>query len=189
MRHRTIRIAAILAASMAVGGCVGYGFPGDAGYPGGYGTQPYPPYQGGNTGRNFRCESHDKRMQRCNVDTRYGVSLMRRLSNAPCIQGQTWGWDAGGVWVDNGCRAEFTIGGGYGGPSYPTYPGGGYGQGRTVRCESNKSRYHRCNVPVYQGVQLQHKLSDASCKQGSDWGWDRNGIWVDDGCRADFLVF
>ena len=188
MRH-AIRTASILAATMVLGGCVGYGFPGDYGSGNGYGN-PYgnpQPYPGGTTGQVFRCESQDNRMRRCNVDTRYGVRINRQLSGAPCVQGRSWGYDNSGVWVSNGCRAEFVTGSGYGGGS--SYPGGGYGQGRTVRCESGKSRYHRCNVPVYQGVQLQRKLSDSPCSQGSSWGWDRNGIWVDRGCRADFLVY
>jgi hypothetical protein len=180
--RNAIRPASILAATMALGGCVGYGYPGD--YGDGYG-QSYP-YPGGASGQVFRCESQDNRMRRCNADTRYGVRINRQLSDAPCIQGRSWGYDNSGVWVSNGCRAEFVTGGGYGGPSYP---GGGYGQGRTVRCESQDKRLRRCSVAVYQGVQLQRKLSDSSCNQGSDWGWDRNGIWVDHGCRADFLVY
>lgn len=187
MGYATIRIAAVLGASIALGGCVGYGFPGDAGYPGGYGgSQPYPPYPGGASGQVFRCESQDNRLRRCSADTRYGVRLNRQLSDSPCVQGRSWGYDNSGIWVSNGCRAEFVTGGGYGGPSYP---GGGYGQGRTVRCESQDNRLRRCNVTVYQGVQLQRKLSDSSCTQGSDWGWDRQGIWVNNGCRADFLVY
>ena len=180
--RNAIRPASILAATMALGGCVGYGYPGD--YGDGYG-QSYP-YPGGASGQVFRCESQDNRMRRCNADTRYGVRINRQLSDAPCIQGRSWGYDNSGVWVSNGCRAEFVTGGGYGGPSYP---GGGYGQGRTVRCESQDKRLRRCSVAVYQGVQLQRKLSDSSCNRGSDWGWDRNGIWVDHGCRADFLVY
>lgn len=187
MRH-AIRTALILAATMVLGGCVDLAYPGAYGSGNGYGN-PYgnpQPYPGGTTGQVFRCESQDNRMRRCNVDTRYGVSISRRLSDAPCVQGRSWGYDRSGVWVDDGCRAEFVTGRGYGGSQYP---GGGYGQGRSVRCESGKSRYHRCNVPVYRGVQLQRKLSDSPCSQGSSWGWDRNGIWVDRGCRADFLVY
>ena len=193
MRH-TIRTASILAATMALGGCVGYGYPGDYGSGNGYGD-PYgyggqQPYPGGATGQVFRCESQDNRMRRCNADTRYGVRINRQLSSSACIHDRTWGYDRSGVWVSNGCRAEFVTGGGYGhGSGGPQYPGNGYGQGRTVRCESGKSRYHRCNVPVYRGVQLQRKLSDSPCAEGSTWGWDRNGIWVDRGCRADFLVY
>jgi len=193
MRHDLARMAVVLAASVALGGCVGYGYPGDYGNgnPYGYGNpyghgsqQPYP----GDNGQVFRCESQDNRVRRCGADTRYGVRINRQLSSSACIQGRSWGYDNSGVWVSNGCRAEFVTGGGYG-RGGPQYPGGGYGQGRSVRCESGKGRYHRCNVSVYRGVQLQRKLSDSACNQGSTWGWDRNGIWVDRGCRADFLVY
>ena len=191
MRH-TIRTASILAATLVLGGCVGYGYPGD--YGNGYGNngygnpygnpQPYP----GATGQVFRCESQDNRMRRCNVDTRYGIRINRQLSGSPCIQGRSWGYDNAGVWVSNGCRAEFVTGGGYG-QGGPQYPGNGYGQGQAVRCESQDNRMRRCNVAVYRGVQMQRRLSDSLCIQGSTWGWDRNGIWVDRGCRADFLVY
>lgn len=185
MQYGMVRIAAALTASIALGGCVGYGFPGDYGDPyGGYGGQQ--PYPGGYGSQTFRCESQDNRTQHCNVDTRYGVSISRQLSDSPCIQGSTWGYDASGVWVSRGCRAEFAIGGGHGGSQYP---GNGYGQGRTVRCESQDNNRRRCNTTVYRSVQLQRRLSDSPCSQGSSWGWDRNGIWVDRGCRADFLVY
>ena len=38
--------------------------------------------------------------------------MTRQISGSPCIQGQTWGFDDRGVWVDRGCRAEFQAGGG-----------------------------------------------------------------------------
>lgn len=183
MRGFPVRIA-ILGACVALGGCVGYGFPGDGGYYGdpGYGGTPSYPYPG--SSGTIRCESQDKHNRRCPADTRYGVSLARQLSDTPCVQGRTWGWDRNGIWVDDGCRAEFVLGGGHGNGN----PGGGYGQGRTVRCESQDNRMRRCSTSVYRNVQIQRKLSDSPCIQGSSWGWDRNGIWVDHGCRADFLV-
>jgi len=193
MRHDLARMAAVLAASASLSGCVGYGFPGDYGNGSGYGDpyggygnqQPYPP---GGTGQVFRCESQDNRMRRCGADTRYGVRINRQLSGSPCIQGRSWGYDNSGVWVSNGCRAEFVTGGGYGNGG-SQYPGNGYGQGQTVRCESQDNHMRRCNVAVYRSVQMQRRLSDSPCVQGSTWGWDRNGIWVDRGCRADFLVY
>lgn len=188
MRFRLLRAGLCTLAVSALAGCVAYGYPGDDGYgnPYGYGgTQPYP-YADGYGGRTVRCESHDRRLRRCQIDTRYGVRLVHRLSNAACVQGRSWGWDRHGVWVDDGCRAEFAIGGGYGQGS-TGYPG--YDHGSNVRCESHDRRYVRCNARVERGVKLRHRLSDASCVQGSSWGWDRNGIWVDRGCRADFLVY
>jgi hypothetical protein len=36
-------------------------------------------------------------------------------------------------------------------------------------------------------VQLTNQRSGSPCQQGYSWGYDRRGIWVDHGCRADFL--
>ena len=59
-------------------------------------------------GRTFRCESTDNRTRYCNVDTRYGVGLVRQLSRNSCIEGRSWGVTREGVWVSRGCRAEFS---------------------------------------------------------------------------------
>ena len=119
-------------------GCVGYGYPGsDYGYPSdnqGYpsGGQGYPDYgypnsgdygNGGNGGT-FRCESDDGRTRHCNADTRGGVRINRQLSDSACIQGRNWGYDNSGVWVSQGCRAEFVVGAGGGyNPGNGSYPG------------------------------------------------------------------
>jgi len=35
---------------------------------------------------------------------------------------------------------------------------------------------------------LLRQLSDTACKEGSTWGWDAQGVWVDGGCRGLFRV-
>lgn len=57
-----------------------------------------------------RCESDEGHTQRCAADTRNGVVLHRQLSHAGCWQGDTWSYDSRGIWVSNGCRAEFAVG-------------------------------------------------------------------------------
>ena len=57
------------------------------------------------------CESRDGRRAYCRANTAGGVQLARRLSSAPCVSGRDWGSDRQGIWVDNGCRAVFEIGG------------------------------------------------------------------------------
>lgn len=71
--------------------------------------------------RETTCESNDNRRVECSMDTSGRVRMVRRLSNAPCIEGSTWGTRRGAVWVSNGCRAVFrSDGGGYvGGGSRP----------------------------------------------------------------------
>ena len=31
--------------------------------------------------------------------------------------------------------------------------------------------------------------SGAACQQGYSWGYDDRGVWVDHGCRADFVTY
>jgi hypothetical protein len=58
----------------------------------------------------------------------------------------------------------------------------------TIRCSSDDMRRHYCSVDTRGGVELIRQRSDAACIQGRTWGYDRRGIWVDRGCRADFAV-
>lgn len=57
----------------------------------------------------LECASGDYDYTYCPAETRYGVELAEVLSNAGCVIGDSWGYDAGGVWVDNGCRGRFRI--------------------------------------------------------------------------------
>jgi hypothetical protein len=150
---------------------------------GGRYNEGYAGRYGYNDVRVIRCESNDNRQQYCRIDTRGGVRLARQISGSACIRGQSWDYDGGGVWVSNGCRADFTVGG-YG----DGYRAPGYGVSRTVRCESTGNRSVRCNIDTRGGVRLVRRLSSSPCYQGRSWDWDRSGIWVSSGCRAEFQV-
>ena len=56
-----------------------------------------------------------------------------------------------------------------------------------VRCSSNDGRRHYCDIDVSRGVRLSRQISGSACVQGSTWGYDRRGVWVDRGCRAEFI--
>ena len=131
--------------------------------------------------QNLTCSSDDGRRHYCGADTRGGVRMIRQRSGSPCQQGSTWGFDGRGVWVDRGCRADFEIGRGGGGFRPPI--GGG---GRTFRCSSDDGRRHYCDADTRDGVRMVRQVSGSPCQQGSTWGFDRRGVWVDRGCRADF---
>jgi hypothetical protein len=47
---------------------------------------------------------------------------------------------------------------------------------------------HYCSADTRGGVTLVKQRSDSACRQGYSWGYDRRGIWVDHGCRADFQL-
>jgi hypothetical protein len=136
------------------------------------GTPPPPP------ARIVTCSSNNGKRNYCNVGGSYDVRLVRQISGSPCIQGNTWGVDRGGLWVDRGCRADFSIG--RGGPPPP--------QDRIVTCSSNNGKRNWCDIGSSRDVRLARQISGSPCIQGSTWGLDNRGLWVDRGCRADFKV-
>jgi hypothetical protein len=58
----------------------------------------------------------------------------------------------------------------------------------TISCNSNTGRRVFCAADTRDGVQLVNQRSNTPCVFGSTWGYDRRNIWVDRGCRADFLA-
>lgn len=59
----------------------------------------------------IQCHSKNYQYRHCPVDTRHGFPpvLVKKQSKAACLFGQTWGYDDSGIWVNNGCGAEFRI--------------------------------------------------------------------------------
>lgn len=145
------------------------------------------------------CSSDDGKRHYCSTETRGRVRLAQQRSESPCREGYSWGSDNRGVWVDHGCRADFSVesGGGWDRDGRPDrdrdrngdWNRGGYqGSSQVISCSSDDMRRHYCPADTRGGVQLVNKRSDSSCQQGRSWGYDRKGIWVDRGCRADFQV-
>ena len=138
------------------------------------------------------CNSDDGRRHSCAVDTRGGVRLVTQNSQAPCTEGRSWGSDNQGIWVDDGCRADFAVG------ERRDYQdqnrnehnqqNGGYGQAQVFACNSDDGRRHSCAVDTRGGVLLATQHSESACTEGYSWSSDNQGVWVDHGCRADFSV-
>jgi hypothetical protein len=57
-----------------------------------------------------------------------------------------------------------------------------------VRCESRDYRQVYCDIDTRGGVRIVNQLSDTACVRGRTWNWDRRGVWVSGGCRAEFAV-
>lgn len=131
----------------------------------------------------LRCESKDGRSNHCPAETHGGVELVRQLSRSPCIRGQSWGWNPRGVWVTGGCRAEFrTLGFDRDDFDRDVFDG----RPAVTRCESIDGGSRHCRADTRGGVRMKQQLSKAACIEGRTWGYDRDGIWVEAGCRADF---
>jgi Protein of unknown function (DUF3011) len=57
-----------------------------------------------------------------------------------------------------------------------------------VTCESTSDKYRYCSAKTDNEVRMLQQLSDARCDQGTSWGYDKNGVWVDHNCAAEFEV-
>ncbi|HYM59466.1 MAG TPA: DUF3011 domain-containing protein, partial [Thermoanaerobaculia bacterium] len=112
-----------------------------------------------------------------------------------------------GIWVTHGCRGEFLVEGSEGRRE-------GEGEGREgrrdeydrdrdrdrsdwkrdpqhfriVTCESKDNRRNLCRTETRFGVDIRKQLSISECRFRDTWGYDVDGIWVKDGCRAEFFV-
>lgn len=68
-----------------------------------------------------------------------------------------------------------------GGPGYDAPP-----QGGIVECRSSNYAFQRCPVP-WRNARLVRQLSNTQCVRGQNWGFDRQGLWVDRGCGGRFV--
>jgi hypothetical protein len=170
----------------------------------------------GGRGAIVRCESTGQDYRHCRADTSDGIQLYRQLSKNTCRYNDTWGYDRRGVWVNRGCRGDFQLYTGRSGgdgqqqdkDNTAAIVGGAVALGvlgavlsesnkdrndpsdrprQMVRCESDGD-YRRCRADTGNGVRLYRQLSKASCRQNESWGYDRRGVWVDRGCRAEFAL-
>jgi hypothetical protein len=133
-------------------------------------------YRYQNNNQTIICESERGRRNHCAINTRYGVNFVRQLSNSSC--NLHWGYDQSGIWVDSGCRAEFSV-------NYGWDQAGS--EGNIMVC--NSQGFNRNYCPAYlngRDVFLLRQNSQSTCV--NNWGYDRNGVWVTNGCRAEFVV-
>ena len=144
------------------------------------------PAAAGWQGQTIRCESNDNRQRVCTTGWR-DARLVRQLSRTNCVEGQNWGSRNGQVWVTHGCRAEFAPGNAHPGPGNRPGNRPGAGNSGVVVCESKDNRQAVCPTGWREAV-LARQLSRTQCVEGRNWG-SRNGqVWVNGGCRAEFVA-
>ncbi|MGA8278681.1 MAG: DUF3011 domain-containing protein [Rhodanobacteraceae bacterium] len=151
----------------------------------------------GNRHDAISCTSQGFRPAHCAVPWR-DAELVRQTSDSACVRGRSWGVDRRGIWVDKGCGGTFVEAGRGGrrgdrgdrGDHGDWRPGSGWDRSIAVRCDSKDFRYHFCQVDTGRGsrVAVRRQISDTRCVEGRTWGWNRAGIWVNNGCSAVFGV-
>lgn len=109
----------------------------------------------------------------------WSISLFQDYTGH-CTQGYNWGLSYEGrrLWVKEGCKGMFravTVG-----PNQLV---------TRLVCESKGFAKTECPVTFQVlDARLKYGLSKASCNFGSSWGFTDTGLWVDQGCRGDFVV-
>lgn len=58
---------------------------------------------------------------------------------------------------------------------------------KTVTCESDGG-YKYCRVETFGRALLTKEISAGLCVGGTTWAYDRQGVWVDKGCKGEFSV-
>jgi hypothetical protein len=136
------------------------------------------------------CESRDGREQYCSAQIAGSVRVLRELSRAPCVEGETWRWNSRGIYVRGGCRAEFAFRGqddwGSGG-----WGGSGWGGSRytEIVCAARGDRENFCAAPNDGRVRLVREQGGGQCIEGQSWRADPQGIRVRRGCVGRFGFF
>ncbi len=104
-------------------------------------------------GFRFMCASKDERYRECQLPVDGRARLVKRKSDAACVEGRSWGQRGDRVWVDKGCRAVFdVVRSGSGGGNH------GQQQRAEVQCRNEAQR---------QGIQVRSVATPQ--KNGSYW--------------------
>jgi hypothetical protein len=124
----------------------------------------------------IRCESVNGRERYCPGNTRGGVYLSNQLSREGCYQGNTWGYDRGGVWVSGGCRAEFQTS--YGGSNW--HGDNNYYSDRNNRSSNNDGAKAAIAIGAILGAAA---IASAASKNRQSSSSDYQSNW-NRGCEA-----
>ena len=140
--------------------------------------------------KSVSCASNDGHRNECPADLRgFTVRDVDQASRTECVVGRNWGYTDRGVWVDDGCRATFRFDQSRGGdhPRVRGYRDRPVAEEQRVKCESRDGRRNTCDVNL-RGYRIAdvREISRTDCDIGRNFGYDDRGVWVDDGCRAEF---
>jgi Protein of unknown function (DUF3011) len=58
---------------------------------------------------------------------------------------------------------------------------------KTITCESDGA-YRYCRVDTFGKAILVKEISSGVCVGGTNWAYDRQGVWVASGCKGEFAV-
>ena len=155
-------------------------------------------------GESVECRSNDMHRTRCPVSWS-DARLVDQLSETHCVRGQNWDLDRRGLWVNRGCSGRFANANrhdrdhadrrdhrdGHDDRDHNGWnPGPDWDSRFNVACESRDFKYHFCAVDLGGAgrVSVARQISDSACIEGRNFGSNRAGVWVNNGCAAEFQI-
>jgi len=63
-----------------------------------------------------------------------------------------------------------------------------FAQVQQITCESTENKYRYCAAKTDNEVRMLRQISSERCEQGKSWGYDKEGVWVDLNCAAEFRI-
>jgi len=153
----------------------------------------------------FNCSSNGQR-QECRIPGNGNpndLRLVRQLSQNPCVEGRTWGRHGNRVWVDQGCRADFSLGQWSGGdrgrndgdrdrrgPGWdgpPAYYAGQFRGGHSFCSASQGPSRTYCQSGGAFKYANPLRVS-GNCVMNRTWGVTQYGLWVSNGCEGEWEI-
>src|SRR6266542_2593923 len=122
---------------------------------------------------------------RYNSGPRYNYGESRNFSYEAIVNNRNRGRDN-----DNnvsGIRCDWRGGWSGNGRGNDRYGDGDY-RAQSIYCASDNGRRRTYLVNTGGVVRLVNQRSESACVEGRTWGFNRNSVWVDRGCRADFEI-
>jgi hypothetical protein len=143
--------------------------------------------------KTVECSSDNGRRNECAANLRgYTVRDVDQASRTDCVVGRNWGYDDRGVWVTEGCRATFHFAPGREEDHSRWFSDRDHDSNapdeQRVKCESRDGKRANCDADL-RGYRLADvkEMSRADCDIGRNFGYDDRGVWVDSGCRGEFV--
>ncbi len=137
------------------------------------------------------CESTNRQRVECPVNGRLrAVRQTAAIGGGFCLQGFSWGYESGHVWVDLGCSGTFDV-------EVQREVTAERQQRRAARqtftealdCRAQGRQRLECPVDGrIENVEPVGSFTSIPCRYGTSWGYERRHVWVERGCEARFNV-
>lgn len=124
----------------------------------------------------FTCASPDHRYRECQLPVDGRARLVKQKSDAPCIEGRSWGQRGDRVWVNSGCRGMFEV-----------VRSGGGSAGQQIDCRSQNNLYQECALRKGYEARIVRDYT-GRCRKDSTWGTRTGVLWVTNGCQGRFQL-